>query len=66
MVDDGMSLGQAIKAERADMADTTTVANRAQTEANQLIASTEGTTTSSTTTTTNTSTKKNNKKSGGQ
>lgn len=67
MVDDGMSLGQAIKAERADMADTTTVANRAQTEANQLIASTESTTTSSTTTTTNTSTtKKNNKKSGGQ
>lgn len=66
MVDDGMSLGQAIKAERADMADTTTVALRAETEANQLIASTSTTTSSTTTsTTTNTSTKKN-KKSGGQ
>lgn len=78
MVDDGMSLGQAIKAERADMADTTTVANRAQTEANQLIASTEtsttatasvsaSTNTTTTTSTTNTSTKKTKtKKSGGQ
>jgi hypothetical protein len=66
ILDDGMSLGQAMKAERGELADTTTLARRAETEANQLIASTEAsTTTSSTSTTTNTSTKKT-KKSGGQ
>jgi hypothetical protein len=65
MVTDGMSLGQAIKAERGDLADTTTAVRRAETEANQMIATTETATTTSSTTTTNTSTKKN-KKSGGQ
>ena len=73
MVDDGMSLGQAIKAERGDLADTTTQVARAETEANQMIASTQTTTTSTSTTTTNTSTTttstsptKKTKKSGGQ
>lgn len=71
MVDDGMSLGQAIKAERGDLADTTTQVARAETEANQMIAGTQTTTTSTSTTTTNTSTTttsptKKTKKSGGR
>jgi len=46
MVDDGMSLGQAIKAERPNV-DSTTELRRAETEATRVIESTETTTTTS-------------------
>ena len=57
MVDDGMSLGQAIKDQRTSV-DGTTEATRAQRDADTLIRSTETTSTSGTTSTTTAKTRK--------
>ena len=59
MVTDGMSLGQAIQDARPGTTDTTTIARRAETDADAIIRSTESTTTS---TTTKTKAKKNGSK----
>lgn len=45
MVDDGLSLGQAIQAERNDMTNVTTIVQRAERDAQVIIADTEATTT---------------------
>ena len=45
MVDDGLSLGQAIQAERHDVGNVTTIVQRAERDAQVIIADTEATTT---------------------
>jgi hypothetical protein len=61
MVDQGMSLGQAIQDARPKTTDTTVVVRRAETDADALIRTTEQTTTTTATTTTTTAKSKNKK-----
>jgi hypothetical protein len=61
MVDQGMSLGQAIQDARPKTTDTTVVVRRAETDADALIRTTERTTTTTATTTTTTAKSKNKK-----
>jgi hypothetical protein len=58
MVDDGKSLGQAIQFVKTDVENPTTVAQRAEAEAQTLIQETEKTTTTTTTSTTSPKAKK--------
>lgn len=62
MVTDGMSLGQAIQDSRPSTTDTTTIARRAETDADAIIRSTESTTTSTTKTKAKAKAKKNGSK----